>query len=96
MPYKIDDLLAPGMDKPIKTIESKVKQPAIPVEEPKQALPKKPTKTQRKITMDKKPIKETSPIVKKAADILTVVLMSSIAVAIIALIIRGIQFLFSI
>lgn len=94
MPYKIDDLLTAGLEKPVKNVQTAQAVQAPQKIEEKPIVKQKKVKTARKIM--EKTSKETSPIVKKAADILTVVLMSAVAVAAIALIVRGIQFLFSI
>lgn len=95
MPYKIEDLRAPGMDQNFRTLEGKVSQPAInelsaelPV---KEVLPRAP-----KLSKKSKHKGRCSNMREKAKDILFVVLMFLCGVVAIALVVRGIQFLFSI
>jgi len=94
MPFKIEDLMAPGMNGPIRTAEAQVQQPALKTETP--VPTPKPRKVKQIKERKKVEKKELSPMVEKAKDILTVVLMATIGIAFIALVVRGIQFLFSI
>lgn len=94
MPFKIEDLMAPGMNGPIRTAEAQAQQSALKAETSVSTL--KPRKVKQMKERKKVEKKELSPMVEKAKDILTVVLMTTIGVAFIALVVRGIQFLFSI
>lgn len=97
MPYKIDDLMAPGMNGPIRTTESTIQQPAVQ-SEPSPKQDKKETPVKKVVTKPKKikQKKEMSKMVQKAKDILIVLCMGLVGIGAIALLIRGIQFLFSI
>lgn len=97
MPYKIDDLLAPGMNGPIRTTESTIQQP-LAKEEPEVTREKK-VKPEKKTAVKPKKVKqpkEMSKMVQKAKDVLIVLCMGLVGIGAIALLIRGIQFLFSI
>lgn len=97
MPYKIDDLMAPGMNGPIRTTESTIQQPAVQ-SEPNPRQDKKEMPAKKVVTKPKKikQKKEMSKMVQKAKDILIVLCMGLVGIGAIALLIRGIQFLFSI
>lgn len=99
MPYKLEDLRGPGMEQNFRTIEGRVSQPATKETPVSPETSKKPSKRPLVQSSPKsKQIKEScsSPMVEKAKEIMIVAMMALAGIAAVAVVIRGIQFLFSI
>lgn len=99
MPYKLEDLRAPGMEQNFRTVEGKASQPAVnesPVSLESSKAPSKFPITQPLPKVEPKVKKESTTMVDKAKEILIITFMALGGIAAIALVIRGIQFLFSI
>lgn len=101
MSYKLEELRAPGMEQNFRTVEGQVRQPATNDAPASLESSKAPSKFPITQPLPKpKEIKQKqechSTMVDKAKEILIITFMALGGIAAIAVVIRGIQFLFSI